>query len=180
VTHPIQAVQSILSAVVFAAEKHLNQRRKGSAAEPYINHLVEVAELVAGALPAPDTNLLIAALLHDTIEDAGVTKEELSQRFGSDVAELVADVTDDKTLPKQERKRLQIANASAKSERAQMITIADKISNLRSLHSSPPVGWDDERRKEYCHWAKRVVDGLTLPNPRLRAAFEVVFENFHQ
>jgi len=98
----------------------------GAAAEPYFNHLVEVAELVAGALTEPDTNLVIAALLHDTIEDAGVTMEELTQRFGTDVAQVVAEVTDDKSLPKQERKRLQVANAPFKSERAQMIKIADK------------------------------------------------------
>ena len=100
--HPISA---ILSAAHFAAEKHACQKRKGQAAEPYINHLIEVAYLVSTAFPEPDAELVVAALLHDVIEDAGVTKEEVAQRFGSAVADLVAEVTDDKTLPKAERKR---------------------------------------------------------------------------
>jgi (p)ppGpp synthase/HD superfamily hydrolase len=179
VSHPIKPVQTILSAVVFAAEKHANQRRKGAAAEPYINHLIEVAELVAGALSEPDTNLVIAALLHDVIEDAGVTIEELTQRFGADVAGLVAEVTDDKSLPKQERKRLQVVNAPKESERAQLIKLADKISNLRSLHFSPPVGWDSDRTREYVLWAREVIDRLAKPNPILQAEFDAVLEKLH-
>ena len=171
-SYPIQPFQKIFSAVGFAAQRHSNQRRLGTAAEPYINHLVEVAALVSGALSEPDTNLVIAALLHDSIEDAGVTMEELTEHFGVDVAQLVAEVSDDKSLPKQERKRLQVVNAPLKSERAQMIKIADKISNLRSLHSSPPVGWDSERQKEYVLWSVEVVNGLAKPNPILRAEFD--------
>jgi len=179
VTYPIQPLQAVLSAVVFASKKHSNHRRMGIAAEPYINHLVEVGALVAGALSEPDTNLVIAALLHDTIEDAGVTIEELTQHFGPDVAGLVAEVTDDKSLPKQERKRLQTLNAPLKSERAQMIKIADKISNLRSLQCSPPVGWDSERKTEYVRWAKQVVGGLTRPNPILLTEFDAIVETFN-
>lgn len=175
-TYPVQPIQTILAAVNFAAQKHSNQHRSGAAAEPFVNHLVEVAELVAGALSELDTNLVIAALLHDSVEDAGVTIEELTQRFGTDVAELVDEVTDDKTLPKQERKRLQVVNAPLKSERAQMIKIADKISNLRSLHSSPPIGWDSERKTEYIRWAKQVVSGLAKPNPILLAEFDAVLD----
>src|SRR5919198_5149102 len=85
----LQALQDVLKAAHFAAKRHSGQRRKGAAAEPYINHLLEVAELVSGALSEPDTNLVIAALLHDTVEDAGVTKEELVRAFGADVANLV-------------------------------------------------------------------------------------------
>src|SRR5258707_824047 len=96
----LRAVQHILGAAHFAAERHSGQRRKGAAGEPYINHLLEVAELVSSVLTEPDTSLVIAALLHDTIEDVGVTKEELIQLFGLDVADLVVEVTDDKSLPK--------------------------------------------------------------------------------
>ena len=174
--YPNRLVKSVLSETVFASQKHSNHRRKGAAAEPYINHLIEVAELVAGAVPEPDTNLVIAALLHDTIEDAGVTREELTRHFGEDVAELVAEVTDDKSLLKLERKRLQIVNAPKKSERAQIITLADKVSNLRSLHSSPPVSWDHERQTEYVLWAREVIDRLANPNPILLAEFDVVFK----
>jgi len=175
---PIAQIQAILSAARFAAEKHAGQRRKGEAAEPYVNHLLEVAELVAMALPEPDTNLVIAALLHDSIEDAGVTAGDLASRYGADVASLVSEVTDDKSLPKQERKRLQVQNAPKKSARAQTIKLADKSSNLRSMLASPPAGWDVERRREYFVWARRVVDGLTAPNPMLKAEFESTFSKF--
>ena len=174
----IEQIQAILSAAGFAAEKHAGQRRKGDAAEPYINHLIEVAELVAMTLREPDTNLVIAALLHDSIEDAGVTADDLASRYGADVASLVSEVTDDKSLPKQERKRLQVEHAAKKTPRAQTIKLADKISNLRSMLSSPPAGWDFERRREYFVWARRVVDGLTAPNPMLKAEFESTFSKF--
>src|SRR5262249_7579571 len=149
----------------FAAQKHAGQKRKGDAGEPYINHLLEVAGLVAGALTAPDTNLITAALLHDAVEDVGVTRQEIADRFGDDVASLVAEVTDDKSLPKAERKRLQIENAPHKSMRAQVIKVADKISNLRALLYTPPENWTFERRRAYFHWAKSVVDALPSPPP---------------
>jgi (p)ppGpp synthase/HD superfamily hydrolase len=174
VTQPNNPVQAILAAALFSAERHAKQRRKGAAAEPYINHLLEVAELVSSALVESDANLVIAALLHDTIEDAGVTREDLVQRFGSDVADLVMELTDDKSLPKQERKRLQIENAPKKSVRAQVIKLADKISNLRSLRSSPPADWDSQRKTDYLEWAKKVVDALSAPNPSLKSEFHKV------
>ncbi len=157
---------------MFAAAKHAAQKRKGVSGEPYINHLIEVAELVSSTLPQPDTDLVIAALLHDAIEDVGVTKEEIVDRFGPDVANLVMEVTDDKSLPKAERKRLQVVNAPKKSVRAQYIKLADKISNLRALRHSPPVDWPEERIAEYFRWARQVVDGLTAPNPVLKAEFD--------
>ena len=171
----IRAVHDVLKAAHFAAEKHSGQRRKGATAEPYINHPLEVAELVSGALAVPDTNLVIAALLHDTIEDAGVTKEELAQAFGADVAELVAELTDDKSLPRAERKRLQVVNAPKKSVRAAVVKIADKMSNLRGILSSPPTDWSVQRRREYFDWARQVVDALTLPNQKLKAEFDKLY-----
>jgi guanosine-3',5'-bis(diphosphate) 3'-pyrophosphohydrolase len=178
VTHPNNDLAAILSAALFAAEKHASQKRKGNAGEPYINHLIEVAQLISSAIPSPDKNLLIAALLHDTIEDVGVTKEELVERFGSDVAELVVEVTDNKSLPEAERKRLQVETAPHKSVRAQAIKLADKISNLRAILVSPPANWDFQRRKEYFEWANRVVDGLTAPNPVLKEEFEKTYRKF--
>ena len=172
----IRAIHDVLQAAHFAAEKHSGQRRKGATAEPYINHLLEVAELVSGALAELDTNLVIAALLHDTIEDTGVTKEELAQAFGTDVAELVVELTDDKKLPKAERKRLQIVNAPKKSIRAQVIKVADKISNLRGILSSPPTDWSIQQQRDYFEWGKQVVDGLTAPNQKLKAEFDRVYQ----
>jgi GTP diphosphokinase / guanosine-3',5'-bis(diphosphate) 3'-diphosphatase len=174
----LESVQSVLEAAWFAAEKHAFQRRKGAAAEPYINHLLEVAHLIATALSKPDPNLLIAGLLHDVIEDTSVTREELVQKFDADVVGLVAEVTDDKSLPKAERKRLQVVHAATISPRAQMIKLADKISNLRAMLESPPAGWSWERRKEYFLWARQVVDGLSQPDPVLKAEFDRTYSRF--
>jgi (p)ppGpp synthase/HD superfamily hydrolase len=183
-TNPIgaewNAVQDVLRAASFAAEKHAAQKRKGAAAEPYINHLLEVATLVSMALAQPDTHLVMAALLHDTIEDVGVTKEQLAAAFGSDVADLVEEVTDDKSLPKAERKRLQVASAPKKTVRAQTLKLADKISNLRSMLNSPPADWSFERRRDYFAWAKQVVDGFTAPNPVLKAEFDATHRRFEE
>lgn len=166
------AVQRILEAARFAAEKHAQQKRKGASGEPYVNHLLEVAQLIAGSSDDLDTELVMAGLLHDTVEDTGVTPQELEQRFGKDVAGLVAEVTDDKSLPKETRKSLQVQNAPAKSQRGQTLKLADKISNLRSLLANPPVGWDLARKLQYFEWAKNVVSGLTSPNPTLKAEFD--------
>ena len=170
------AVRDVLRAAHFAAERHSAQRRKGAAAEPYINHLLEVAELVSGALAESDTNLVIAALLHDTVEDVGVTKQELDQTFGPDVANLVMEVTDDKSLPKRERKRLQVLNAPKKPVRAQVIKLADKISNLRAILASPPADWSVRQRLEYIEWAKEVVDALSAPDQGLKAEFDRLYD----
>ena len=166
------AVQRILQAARFAAEKHALQKRKGATGEPYFNHLIEVAELIASSSDELDVDLVMAALLHDTVEDTGVTLGELEQRFGSEVASLVAEVTDDKSLPKEMRKELQVRDAHKKSVRAQALKLADKISNLRSILASPPVGWSVERRKQYFEWARQVVSGLTTPNPTLKEEFD--------
>ncbi len=165
-------IQAVLAAAQFAAEKHAAQKRKGAAGEPYVNHLIEVANLVARALAEPDPNLIAAALLHDVVEDTGVTAEELRERFGQDVTGLVLEVTDDKSLPKEERKRLQVVNAPKKSVRAQVIKLADKVSNLRSLLSSPPPSWSTQRKREYFLWAEQVVAGLSAPNPILKEEFD--------
>ncbi len=175
---PAGPVQRILAAARFAAEKHAGQKRKGVAQEPYINHLIEVAQLIAASSATLDTNLVMAGLLHDTIEDTGATAEELEQRFGSDVASLVVEVTDDKSLPKEVRKALQIEHAPKKSPRAQVIKLADKISNLRSILASPPANWSQERKRQYIEWAKQVVDALSAPNSLLKAEFERVYASF--
>jgi GTP diphosphokinase / guanosine-3',5'-bis(diphosphate) 3'-diphosphatase len=176
----VHDLHAVLEAAHFAAQKHANQKRKGAAGEPYINHLLEVAQLVSAAIPEPDTNLVIAALLHDTVEDAGVTEQDLAQRFGSDVADLVMEVTDDKSLPKAERKRLQIESAPKKSVRAQVIKLADKISNMRSILVSPPAHWDEKRKKQYFEWSRKVIAGLSSPNSVLQAEFDKTYKRFDE
>ncbi len=156
----------------YAARQHVAQRRKGERSEPYVNHLTEVASLLAEATDGNDVVLLLGGLLHDTLEDTDSTYEDLVERFGPEVAALVAEVTDDKALPKQDRKRLQIEKTASKSTRARLLKIADKTSNLRSLVTSPPAGWSIERLREYVVWARDVVRSCRGLNPRLEAAFD--------
>jgi (p)ppGpp synthase/HD superfamily hydrolase len=160
----------------YAARQHIAQRRKGQRAEPYINHLTEVAALLAEATDGGDVVLLMGGLLHDTLEDTDATYEDLVQHFGPEVATLVAEVTDDKSLPKEERKRLQIEKTAAKSRRAKLLKIADKTSNLRGLVGSPPVGWTETRLRDYVVWASDVVRSCRGLNARLEAAFDAAHE----
>ncbi len=162
----------ITRAFAFAARRHVDQRRKGERAEPYVNHLAEVAELVAEASGGEDPVLVAAAILHDVVEDTPTSLEEVARRFGPQVAELVAEVTDDTALPSAERKRRQLARAPELSSRARRIKIADKISNLRALRTSPPRGWDEARKAAYLSWSRAVVDALRGTDPRLERAFD--------
>jgi (p)ppGpp synthase/HD superfamily hydrolase len=165
-------LRAVLEAADTAARWHCHQRRKGDAEEPYINHLVEVARLVADATDGSDPDLVIAALLHDSIEDCGINAAEIGDRFGSDVAALVVAVTDDKALPKQTRKQLQIDHAPGLSARAKVLKQADKTSNLRALGASPPRGWPVERKREYIAWSRAVVAGTRGTNAWLEAEFD--------
>lgn len=168
----VQGLLLISRAAVFAARQHAGQRRKGKAREPYLNHLAEVASILAEVTDGTDAVLVAAGWLHDTVEDTDAERDDLVREFGEDVAALVAEVTDDKSLPKAERKRLQVANASRKSARAKLLKIADKISNLRSLMFSPPDHWERERLLEYLTWAEAVVAGCRGLNPKLDALFD--------
>jgi (p)ppGpp synthase/HD superfamily hydrolase len=163
---------AVLQAADTAARWHVHQRRKGIAQEPYINHLLEVASLVAEATSGSDPTVVIAALLHDAAEDQEVSVEMLAGEFGQHVADIVIEVTDDKALPKDERKRRQVENAPKKSREAKLIKLADKTSNLRTIASSPAANWSVERRLEYIEWAKSVVAGLRGTSPWLEQQFD--------
>jgi (p)ppGpp synthase/HD superfamily hydrolase len=165
-------IVALARAYHFAAARHVHQRRKGEAAEPYMNHLTEVAELVAQATRGTDPDIIVAAVLHDTVEDTATTLEELAAQFGERVANLVAEVTDDKSLSKQTRKDLQVEHAAHASRGAQIIKLADKTSNLRSLAASPPKDWSRERITEYVDWATRVVDACRSADPWLASQFD--------
>lgn len=164
-------VARLLDAANFAADRHRNQRRKDAEASPYINHPLGLATLLAVDAKVDDIEVLMAAVLHDTVEDTETSLEELIGRFGERVAGIVAEVTDDKTLPKQRRKELQVEHASHKSRGAALVKLADKTCNLRDIASSPPADWSLERKREYFDWAKKVVDELPRVNDRLLALF---------
>ncbi len=165
----------ILRASAFAAHKHRNQRRKDVDASPYINHPLTLANVLANEAGVADAVTLCAALLHDTVEDTDTTADELTREFGAAICGVVLEVTDDRTLPKAERKRLQIEHAATISDRAKLVKLADKISNLRDVATSPPAGWPLERRREYFDWAKAVVDRLRGVHPELEAVFDSAY-----
>ena len=162
----------LIFALAFAAHKHRDQRRKDIAASPYINHPIALANVLANEAHVDDETALIAAILHDTIEDTDTTAEELLRDFGPEVAAIVLEVTDDKSLPKAERKRLQVVHAGEISQRAKLVKLADKICNLRDIAHSPPAGWSLERQQAYFDWARAVVDGLRGVHPELERLFD--------
>ena len=167
---------TLISAIKFAAEKHRHQKRKDEAGSPYIIHPIEVLDLLYNEGAVRETAVLIAGVLHDTVEDTGTKPEEIKELFGEDVMKLVMECTDDKSLPKAERKRLQVVNASHKSPGAKQIKLADKISNVQDLLKAPPKDWPLERKQEYLDWSSKVVDGLRGVNPRLEEIYDRALE----
>lgn len=162
----------LLKAADFAAKFHQRQKRKDQEGTPYINHPIEVANFLANIGGINDPEVLAAAILHDTIEDTECKKEDIAKEFGDRVLSLVLECTDDKSLPKQERKRLQIVNAPHKSPAAACIKLADKTSNVKALTQSPPSDWSLERRKEYLEWGEKVVAGLRGHNAELEHFYD--------
>jgi guanosine-3',5'-bis(diphosphate) 3'-pyrophosphohydrolase len=169
-------IQKLLAAAQFAAQKHRNQRRKTIDLAPYINHPITVADLLARVGSVTDVAILQAALLHDTIEDTETTPADLEQHFGSEVRDLVEEVSDNRQLPKAERKRLQIEHAPHLSPGAALIKLADKIANITDITDTEPVGWPPGRKREYLLWAKEVVDRLPVRSEPLQLLFKRTFE----
>lgn len=169
-------MNKILAAIAFAADKHRNQRRKDAAASPYINHPISLANVLANEAGIDDERVLIAAILHDTLEDTETTVQELVRHFGQEIADIVLEVTDDKTLLKAERKQQQIEHASTISRRAKLVKLADKICNLRDIATAPPAGWSLRRKQGYFDWAKAVIDGLRGVHPSLEYLFDTTYK----
>jgi guanosine-3',5'-bis(diphosphate) 3'-pyrophosphohydrolase len=166
------SVGLIFKAVRFAAEKHIDQRRKDTKSSPYINHPIQVAETLWTVGEVRDLTLLVASILHDTVEDTGTKLEEIRAEFGEDVLALVLEVTDDKSLPKQVRKQLQVETAPHKTRSARQLKLADKICNVHDILATPPADWSLERRQEYLLWTERVVAGLRGVNERLEQRYD--------
>jgi guanosine-3',5'-bis(diphosphate) 3'-pyrophosphohydrolase len=165
-------VARLIKAADFAAFKHRAQRRKDAEASPYINHPLALARVLKLEAGVADVDVLVAAILHDTVEDTETTVEEVEREFGTTVAAIVAEVTDDKSLPPEERKRRQVEHAPHLSHRARLVKLADKICNLRDVLDAPPAHWPPERRRGYFEWAKRVIDGLRGAHPGLEHLFD--------
>jgi GTP diphosphokinase / guanosine-3',5'-bis(diphosphate) 3'-diphosphatase len=169
---PISDIALILKAAEFAADKHRNERRKGRSRRPYIGHCIEVASMVADIGRSDDANVIIAALLHDTVEDTGTTFDEIREGFGETVAKLVAEMTDDKSLKKKDRKEKQVEHAPTLSDGAKLIKVADKISNVREITYDPPRKWSVARKSKYYDWAERVVNATGRIDPEMRLVFD--------
>ena len=166
----------LLAALDFAALKHRDQRRKGPGQTPYVNHVIGVAHTLASVGGITDVATLRAALLHDTLEDTATTEPELDDLFGRDVLQLVQEVTDDTSLPKDERKRRQIEHAPHLSDRAKTLKLADKICNVADVLDDPAEGWMAQRRTEYLGWAEQVIAGCRGVNEALEAHFDQLLE----
>jgi (p)ppGpp synthase/HD superfamily hydrolase len=168
----LTGLRLVSEAADLAARRHSGMARKGRGNEPYVNHLAEVANLLATATDGTDAELVAAGWLHDTIEDTETTREELAQKFSKRVAALVVEVTDDMTLPKDQRRQQQIIDAPNKSSGAKLIKIADKISNIRARILPQPS--QDERADldDYLTWAEKVVAGCRGVNAALDRTFD--------
>lgn len=166
------SVGLILRAMRFSAEKHRDQRRKDSNSSPYINHPIQVAETLWTVGEVRDITLLVAAILHDTIEDTSTTPDEIQTEFGEDILALVLEVTDNKSLPKQVRKQLQVETAAHKTFNARLLKLADKVCNVYDILTSPPADWSLERQQEYLLWTEKVVAGLRGINSKLENRYD--------
>ncbi|CAD6196312.1 unnamed protein product [Caenorhabditis auriculariae] len=164
-------MELVIRAADFAARRHRHQKRKDNAT-PYINHPLGVAHILTSEAKVYDAVTLAAAILHDVVEDTKTTFEEILELFGKEVHDIIVEVTDDKSLPKAERKRLQIEHAPATSHKGKLVKLADKLYNLRDLERRAPFGWDSKRIKEYFGWAKQVVTGMKGTNEALECQLD--------
>jgi len=165
----------VFKALSVAAEKHRDQRRKNLEASPYINHPIALANVLYNEGGVADVDVICAAILHDTIEDTDMSANELESLFGKTICQLVIEVTDDKSLPKDVRKDHQITHARQSSHKAKLVKLADKICNLRDLAEFPPVGWTIDRRRKYFIWARSVVDQIRGTHEILESLFDESF-----
>jgi len=168
----MELTASVIKALRFASEKHRHQRRKDRHLSPYINHLIEVLHLLWETGGIREEPILVAGLLHDTLEDTATVPAEIERLFGGEVRKLVEAVTDDKSLPKAERKRRQVEKAASIPPGARVIKLADKCANLKDLIYFPPADWPDSRRREYVAWANEVINQIRDTNAPLEAYFD--------
>ncbi|GHJ87150.1 hypothetical protein NliqN6_3552 [Naganishia liquefaciens] len=168
----------LLKTATFAAEKHRNQRRKNTEASPYINHPLAVANILSN-YGVDHLPTLMAAILHDTVEDTDTTLQEIATLFGDDVASIVEECTDPPNTPVQIRKQLQVDTAPTKSREAQRVKLGDKLHNLYSIREDAPVGWTPRRCQEYFIWARKVTSSCYQALPLIEIAFNDLYENKH-
>ena len=172
-----ESISLLLKALHYSADKHRNQRRKDEQATPYINHPIDVVDVLWRIGQVRHIPTLAAAVLHDTIEDTSATADEVRRLFGDEVTKLVMEVTDDKSLPYAVRKQLQIEHAPILSTEAKQIKLADKICNDYDISHSPPKNWSQQRLTEYLDWSEKVVAGLRGANLAMETYFDDVLRD---
>lgn len=172
----MNATALLIQALDFSARHHADQRRKGRENVPYINHPIRVAYYLATVAEIEDPQLIAAAILHDTVEDTSAGADEIRAEFGEKIAELVGEVTDDKSLAKRVRKQKQIDHAPQVSWAASQLKLADKLSNVEDISQAPPADWSLARRREYIEWTEQVVERLPEPHPELAKAYRAAVE----
>ncbi|XGW23570.1 hypothetical protein V3C99_005639 [Haemonchus contortus] len=170
--HGPEDLALVVKASDFAARRHRNQKRKDLTGTPYINHPIGVAYILTNEAKVFDAATLAAAMLHDTVEDTKTTLEEIKEEFGQEVHDIVKECTDDKSLPKDVRKKAQIENAPKHSHKAKLVHLADKLYNLRDIERQTPIGWDRRRVKEYFKWSKEVIAGMKGTNENLEMTLD--------
>ncbi len=164
-------LNTVLDALVFAADWHNGQRRKDAVGSPIINHPIKVAQLL-GTCGISDTTVLSAAVLHDVVNDTDATFEMLDARFGADITTLVRELTQAKGL-KRDQRRQELLDASLKlSESAALIRLADKVCKLEDVIRSAPIGWSRQRRRDYSNWVREVTVSLRGRNTLLDARLD--------
>lgn len=173
----IKDLNLIFKAILFAIDKHEGQIRKDAERSPYITHPLLVAQALLEIGDVQDPPTLIAAILHDTLEDTKTTEVEIRKAFGEEILQIVLEVTDDKSLEKMARKRLQVVHAPSISNKAKVIKLSDKLVNCRDILNSPPEDWPMERRREYIQWAADVVENLRNINTPLELAFDQILSD---
>lgn len=182
-TTVLRFMQLLLKSVDFAARAHRDQRRKGAAQEPYINHPIEVSRLIVECEPHIGEDILCAAVLHDVIEDCGATRDEIAACFNDIIADIVLEVSDDKALPRDERKAKQIETAPNLTSGAKLVRLADKVANVGAMLTDTPVGWDERQILTYVDWAEAVIAPCREVSDNLSDRFDAIARDvriFHQ
>lgn len=170
-----KTIGRILNAFEFSAQAHRHQRRKNSSGEPYINHPISVATKIWSIGSDFNVDAVIGAILHDTVEDTDTSLGEIQYRFGENIAQIVSEVSDDKSLSKVERKKLQIVHAKDACKAAKLVKLSDKLDNLSSLVSDPPVGWSESVKRGYFVWSWFVIRELRGTSSFLEEELDRVF-----
>ena len=165
----------LFKALTFAANRHRNQRRKDVDSSPYINHPISLVNILCNEAHVTDVVTICGALLHDTVEDTETTAEELEREFSGEIRDIVLDVTDDQNLRKEQRKQAQIDHATEISDRAKLVKLADKISNMRDVLDNPPADWSLQRRQAYFDWSLQVINQLRGTHAGLETLFDEVY-----